>query len=601
MGRKKRYYFPCIPPRHPIYHVAVTSKSLMERVAEVADVFEKYADKSNRLTPKYILLAMAQQNESLLELSECASTPEKESTSPKVKSSPESLSPGRRYPNVTSLKRKLSFDDSTKSEFSRTGSSANQCSTMYVSPPRNRGSPISTATDLILTSHVQHLEFTRTNASSPAKAARKLESPFKDLAKCVIEYASPTDKAKVNKKTESGSPRKEFKIPEVPDKNEKKVSKLAKRPKLCDSLAEIPNYVSPNKEPKVRIHSIEDISPHKVDKMYESPSKSSNVMATLSIESESPLKIESLITSVPIIIDGIIEIDLPNKSEGDRSTKCAISSIEIENLVDDPSRVESITKAVERMKVSISSKKTKGDISPSKKGSNRSPRKSSRIFIPGKDVKNKFGPDPEYNSSILLNANVMAYLKLRLKSILSNRKKCLVQIYNFLKEFKADVDFLYSYSDCVFSTVQDIPLESQVYLNRDIRNLKVIVMKNASELANNIRPISDAVKSDIKFWFQLFNEIRHLNEKHEPFLSEESSSQTTVEFLREYESNLILIWERMDQRVLLGDKFISSLLGISTDFLKLTKDFAKYLIMIDMMKPSSIATSKEKKMHISWR
>ncbi|GBM93396.1 hypothetical protein AVEN_151652-1, partial [Araneus ventricosus] len=474
-------------------------------------------------------------------------------------------------------------------------------------------SSMSKTTDLVPTSHVQPQEITSTETSSLATAVRKLVSPIKkskmdtNPTTCVQEYVSPSDKAEMANKTDSGSPAKEFKIPVLPVKDGKKVSKPAKRPRLFDSsLGSIPEFVSPSKKAKTRFHLAEDdemdTSPNKGDKMSDSPSKYCNVSPD---KSESPKKIESPFSAMPIMKDDGIEIDLSSKSEETPGPSCTVSSAEIESLVDDPSRVDSIRKAVEdRLKVRISPKKPKEYFSLSeKKSSNRSPRKSKKINSPGKDIKNTSREGIEIkSSSILSNPNVIAYIKLRFKSVLSHRNKYMFQIHNFLEEFEGDVRFLYSYSQNVLLAVQDIPIEGKVYCTRDLRNLKRKLIRNATELCNNLRPISDTVKSDITFWVQDIREIRKLNEKNELLLSAESGSLTSVELLREYESNLRIIWERMDRKVLLGDRLRLSLLEISADFVKLTKDFVKYLTMVELMKPSSLASSEgeKRRLRISW-
>ncbi|GBM93397.1 hypothetical protein AVEN_151652-1, partial [Araneus ventricosus] len=146
MGRK-RYYFPYVARRHPMFHVAVTSKTLIERAGEVDNVFQKYSENSNPQSPRQILYLMSRQNESILELSES----ESDRTSPKVKSSSESSSPEKKNPSVSSLKQKhLSCGDTAKSGSLETGSFSGH-QTVFFSPPKKGISTMSKATDLVPT------------------------------------------------------------------------------------------------------------------------------------------------------------------------------------------------------------------------------------------------------------------------------------------------------------------------------------------------------------------------------------------------------------------------------------------------------------------
>ncbi|KAF8789354.1 hypothetical protein HNY73_007295 [Argiope bruennichi] len=604
----RRYYFPKFDKNHPMFYVARTSRQMVAVNDQIIDVFKKYAKESYPESPRQILYLMTRHNESLFEAIESDSN-----------SSSESSSPRRKQANVSSLKRKkLPFDDSAKfANLESEGSiKVMEKDNVQESTSPNAKAKLSENPDT--TEVIQNVDLKRpaptvkdgTEESSlakrpkltdtadtdiPGKQTENLESEG-SIKTMEMDYTqeSTSSSAKIKMSGDSDTTEViqnvEFQRPVTPLKDGTEESTLAKIPKLTEN--DTADIDTPAKQNETLIHSVEDnkmdISPIKSHKMDDSQSEGCEVMTHSPDQNKLPEKIRLLMKTIPVMEKDEIEIDMSSKSNENLER----TETEIEDLDDDPSLVENVRKAVEdRLKADTSLERSKDNISPLKENiSNRSTRRSRRIYSPGKDTEKILGSDdPDIIST---HPNVLEYLKVRFTLVQKYRHKYMVQIYESLKAFQGDLLFLYYYAKTASLMVNNTPIEDKEYFTENLKSLTDGLVKNVKRLTDKLRLLLKAINSDIPFWSNGLKKIRKLTSKNEPLISKENDSEKSVELLRRYESDLRKIWEQMDSRILLKNGLRSSLLEMSADYAKVAEDYVKYLVMVEILKPSLISASE---------
>ncbi|CAL1271821.1 unnamed protein product [Larinioides sclopetarius] len=243
------------------------------------------------------------------------------------------------------------------------------------------------------------------------------------------------------------------------------------------------------------------------------------------------------------------------------------------------------------MSEASSPKKLEQDSSPSKKtnspGTPEKKRKSSSSS-PSKSVKLKDNLSVACESRLTIDysdPNILNFLSKRLLSILSYRKTCMEQIHNCFKNFLKDAcDFNNTILNLNFVS-RHLPMEKESYFNDDLKKLRNDLINKAENMLEKVKPFVKIVENDTEVLEECLKEINIFEKERVPLLSTKDESIPTFDDLKRFELRLKEICKKADDIVILEDERRAVLLNSSSDFEWLVKQFVKFLIITELLKP----------------
>ncbi|KAF8789355.1 hypothetical protein HNY73_007296 [Argiope bruennichi] len=175
---------------------------------------------------------------------------------------------------------------------------------------------------------------------------------------------------------------------------------------------------------------------------------------------------------------------------------------------------------------------------------------------------------------------------------LSFSKIYMNQIYNCFQKFKKDVnDFSNTVLDLIF-IVEKLSLIKEKYFTEDFKKLRSNLINEAKKMQLKAESLMMDVDNDIAIWEKCIQQIEKLKQDCELLLSSKCESVLNLNELKRLESNKKEICAKADATVILKDGRREILLETSSDFECLIKNFVKFLIITEMLKPSLMVISE---------